>query len=689
MPRNSLHAPHRVRRLYRAAGAALLLAVAAALLLLPAGTRFARADNGYTDITGNPLQVHLRFPDKETGSLIELPIPVAQLSPQAQQLLTTPLNQWLDQYWSGTPDGNGKTVRDRSCDTAKDATAKAIHDATGQTAHDISCNFATTGALGAKVAGSELVLSYQLAGNAVSFYVTTPDACVLGVCVGLPAGADPKFSVTFDTELVIAIDIPTEPCKLTGKGAAVFTHNASIDSGNLSGDLIKDANSIVTFVGGAGIFPPAQDRINREVQPIKVDLSGYLGQLSGGCDMARSQGFRQFDTVVDADRSTLTFRLSHPLDDAPTLRDPTTDPNAVASLYSPTIGAGQSQVKAGGQLALTGSYFHGSQTTHLHIDWYDGSQAGQPKESQVEWGPLGAPVTHDGKPRQYYDTENFFDANNLRPNTTYQFRVRNCDQVTCSPWSAWLVMKTAAQGSDVVAVYLDATTTANKISSATVLPDGTFSTSVTIPSTTAPGQHSLSAVVSAASQVALSASSAALIPANITTAPAANVPGSNGSNTAPTSGLVAPGAGLPATTATGSNSSSTALVNPSNIGLVQPGANDQVASTTITVLSGTQAAQPTITIIDPTTNAVLQSVVEFYTFTLRGEGFAPGQVTVSLDSVGGQLIGTTTAGSDGAFVAQFRMPASVSGPHILVANQVASGQTIQAKVSVRIQALPR
>ncbi len=159
MQLNSLHMPQRSHRWRRAAVALLLLGVVV-IGLLSGRPGFVMADDDYTDITGNPLQVHVRFPDKDTGSAIELPIPTTGLSPQAQQLLGAPLNQWFDQYWSGTTDSNGLTMRDRSCEAAKTATGKAISDATGQTAHDISCNFTTTGPLRARMPGRELVLSY-------------------------------------------------------------------------------------------------------------------------------------------------------------------------------------------------------------------------------------------------------------------------------------------------------------------------------------------------------------------------------------------------------------------------------------------------------------------------------------------------------------------------------------------------
>src|SRR5579859_6568429 len=192
--------------------AAAIVLMLAALPPLTSPPTLALADNGFTDITGSPLSVDIRFPDKTSGNMIELPIPSNQLSQQAQQFLTTPLNQWFDQYWSGTPDQNGQTVRDHSCDAAKGATGNAVHNATGQTAYDINCTFASTGTLGAKQVGSDVVLSYVLPHNVIGFKVTTPDACAFGVCVGAPSGADPRFNATFDIELQVSLAIPESPC---------------------------------------------------------------------------------------------------------------------------------------------------------------------------------------------------------------------------------------------------------------------------------------------------------------------------------------------------------------------------------------------------------------------------------------------------------------------------------------------
>ena len=141
-----------------------------------------RADNGPTDIGSNPLQVVFRFPqrdnpstDPNTWTSVNLSTAAGVICSQVSQqqcqqiqqadqspLLSTPLGQLFDKEWSGTPDKNGQTMRDRACDTAKQSAASAAHDASGQTAYNISCNFPATGKLSAWI-GEQMDSSNQAA----------------------------------------------------------------------------------------------------------------------------------------------------------------------------------------------------------------------------------------------------------------------------------------------------------------------------------------------------------------------------------------------------------------------------------------------------------------------------------------------------------------------------------------------
>ena len=157
---------------------------------------------------------------------------------------------------------------------------------TGQRAYDITCNFASTGTLGARQLGNLDQLSYVLHNNVIEFRVTTPDACTLGVCVGVPRTVDPRFSVTFDTEFEVSLGIPDSPCAVQVKGAAVYTHNAIIDSQNFTGDVVKEVLSLVSD----GTFPSAEATLDSQMQAIQLNLNDTLNSLASSCDSARQQG---------------------------------------------------------------------------------------------------------------------------------------------------------------------------------------------------------------------------------------------------------------------------------------------------------------------------------------------------------------------------------------------------------------
>jgi hypothetical protein len=114
-----------------------------------------------------------------------------------------------------------------------------------------------------------------------------------------------------------------------------------------------------------------------------------------------------------------------------------------------------------------------------------------------------------------------------------------------------------------------------------------------------------------------------------------------------------------------------------------------LASATIQVVAASQQLPATIEVIDPATDTVLGSVEETYAFTLRGEGFQPGAVNVSIDTVNGQVLGTASGDATGSFQANFIWPRGFTGQHGIVAEEIAGNQTYQASVSVFAQALPQ
>jgi hypothetical protein len=175
-------------------------------------------------------------------------------------------------------------------------------------------------------------------------------------------------------------------------------------------------------------------------------------------------------------------------------------PNYIAA-NPPTIPAGQS-------LTVSGFDFKPNFSTALLLDW-----------NKVVWGapqttvymatlvpqygfiPMGTfPInpTGNGNPYSWQPT-------GLSPSTTYQFMVRECDQVTCAPWSNGLVTSTDAASATKVnftlpenpllcAVMLGQSC-AIPIGNATLNAGGGFVGPATIPGNTQVGLHTISATV--------------------------------------------------------------------------------------------------------------------------------------------------------------------------------------------------
>src|SRR5205814_3043456 len=94
-----------------------------------------------------------------------------------------------------------------------------------------------------------------------------------------------------------------------------------------------------------------------------------------------------------------------------------------------------------------------------------------------EVGPENGPLQHTAT------QQGFFEADNLLPGKRYQFRVHECDVLTCAPWSDTLTATTGASDSDRVTIWLD-NDTSNMIGNAQVDANGAFTAPVTIPPNT-------------------------------------------------------------------------------------------------------------------------------------------------------------------------------------------------------------
>jgi hypothetical protein len=508
----------------------------------------AKADT--VDVGNNPVQVVFTFPPHDnpssdpstwpqlnvakSASLICTQLP-AQACGQLQQvaqspLLTQNLGTRFDNMWSKNQDKNGKTQQDNACDQATAQVKTNINQSTGQNAYNVNCHFPTTGRLTAAIDQQEdmsycpqgslpttcgtmvpaLELHYGLSNMELDFAVTEPNLCdkdagtvIVNIFTGgsgciVNALGDPTFTVTFDAEVDVTVLLPSEPCAFNPRGAEVFTRNANINGSNVSGELAQFASNVYgTISPDHNSFPAAEQSMDDTVQPIGIGLGSDLGQMEQGCSLATWQGFSEFKVIPDPNNG-LTFELIHPLDKmqitgngAPASNTPQGN---VPSLINPTITAAPTSVPVKDPVTVSGSYFPGSNANQIDITWADpGAEQLALKDTEIQWGTPGSLQTIT-RQRTHGDDGYQFSAPNLKPNTQYEFKVRDCDNVTCSQFNDPLMVTTGSTAGDQITVYLDGVSAANSIGTALPDPNGSFSQGFAIPAGTKAGQHSLIAV---------------------------------------------------------------------------------------------------------------------------------------------------------------------------------------------------
>jgi hypothetical protein len=670
------------------------------------------------DPSGAPQDVDLASAPQ---SLIDhLPSDLQQL--HASPLLTSPLSDAFLQLWT--------SVRDQDCDAIKAQIVNDVHsdDSHGVPAASLSgCSFnsklvelyatqqtewPTPGTYPAVyVTGHRILLDYWVPDNTVTFKVTTPYTCAESNAV---CAADPQFTLSFDIDIQLTLteDDPTTfpnslGCPLS-VSALQFVTLRAVDGGDVSGqiqdalaaaaaEVSTSANTgaasgqpLVTTAGLAataaklavklaGIGVDAignnglRDTVSADLSFLSIPWSidtGWNPAVQGfnafdrGCAAAASLGITRFDASATPDGS-LRFTLVHAQDPAPMID--VSLAQGYPNLSSPAIAANVSEVHAGDSFTLSGSNFRVPQGTQIQLVW-DGA-AHPVGWSEVRWGPKGGPLTTMtvDATRQYVTGPSSYQVSRLTPGATYQFQVRDCDVLTCTPWSAEADVATAGSGAGQVAVCLDSVAPANQIGTGTLQADGTFSMTATIPGSAAPGQHTLIAVSGGPQG-------------------SANLPlplrlgsGSQGASTPPLGGSIAVDPNL--------------LGNPGGAGGSPAGAGQQ-ATTTIMVVGAGQKLQPVIAVVDPATNAVLttlqQATSSSAPYTVRGQGFVKrGTMTLLLDSTSGPQLASVMVADDGSFTATFKAPLDATGDHLLVATEIANGQTVQASVDVFIVGTPR
>lgn len=493
-----------------------------ALTLLAFGSPMLRAQPGsgnlpvYTspiDITGLKLQLRAVAPDRDSGRPVDVALPVGLTGPKMNQLFSTPLSTQIDQYWNTNLDPKtGMTARQAACDGKdgiKQQVAKQVaKQGSAYSAYDISCNLAPKGQLVVKQVGYTMYLAYLLTNNTVSLATTSPGTCRSDS--GTPVCPnDPRFTVRFATEIVTVVRTPAL-CALVAEGGTVYVVSAAFEANNGAADVAKFFGGQKFVVGEVAITNTMRS------QPLPLDDAFKELRNSDACT-GRTPGvsrilsaFRDLETVIDL-RQGIILRATHAGIVAPTLdgSNPGSPSSgqipSVPSFTRPMISTAQPLVKAGNAVQASGQYFppNTNMTTTFPVTMRHGGYGGNSSlgvcsggATELGWGPVGGA---QGLQRLQGDAQGrcaaSYDAANLAPNTAYQFRARDCDTITCSPWSPTLRMTTAkvdpAKGRVVLTLDGGA-----PLGAATINAQGTFTTSITIPAGTSPGAHALRAATS-------------------------------------------------------------------------------------------------------------------------------------------------------------------------------------------------
>jgi hypothetical protein len=601
----------------------------------------------------------------------------------------------VDTFWSGTPDPNngGKTQRDLACTGDDKKKIKGINQQVetavsqigpGFHAYDISCNLAAKGQLLVKQVGSVMYLGYLLTGNKVSFAATTPGTCHAGS--GTPVCPnDPRFTVTFASEIVTVVRTP-DFCHLVAEGGEVTTQGVNIEGSNFAGSLAQLTDSL--FLGHK--FTGAERAIQATQTAVPLPLDNTFKELrdSAACTgkdpvMRRTlAAFRGFETEIQSRQ--IVFRLSHAGIAVPTLQSPDAAAKAPApqpSFTRPMISTNRPIASAGSAVQVSGQYFPANLdfSTTLPVTFGHGGYGGNsiilggggpciaPGGTELQWGPANGQARVE---RLAGDSVGVcigrYGARNLTPGTVYQFRARDCDAVTCSPWSQLLRVTTAAVDPNRGKVVLT-------IDGGTTGAVGTGRISAQQMGRVSTAQSATITQSASARTTNIGSISATRNPALGALAASQGTP--LGSAFINTQGTFDAPVTIPAGLSPGQH-------------MIRATSGSSVAEVVITV-SGTNAGGGSASIMmvgllrgeTGCPNHPISSTQTDASFMLFGSGFGAGPVTLHLDAPNAPTIGSATARPDGSFCQQIGgIPGRLAGAHNLVAVQNGAMQA-QARIT--------
>lgn len=176
----------------------------------------------------------------------------------------------------------------------------------GCTLYHQKSSVATAGAVQASFDGSSIVLTYLVSSNYVEFTTTVP-----GNIIG--AGADPRFSLTYDLALAMHIPIESAAQGLHLQSAqATILHVSNPDSHNFTGDLGVLSGAVVKFFGGPDFANLLQNKLNNSSFDITAQMQQIIGKVNSPLAQLGQQGFTQLSMPAAPVSRALVLRALPP-----------------------------------------------------------------------------------------------------------------------------------------------------------------------------------------------------------------------------------------------------------------------------------------------------------------------------------------------------------------------------------------
>ncbi len=382
--------------------------------------------------------------------------------------------------------------------------------------------------------GPRMMINLSVPFNGVQFWVTSPHTCHHGGSCNPGQAEDPTFGMVFTANLFVMCTPSPSPDVKAFNLPLACQGKSSIDiyglyggdvTGNLKQAAASFAGTTLTQAGGAiasggASLPEAaavivvsglnvlMNGIGAGIaliddQHLRDSVSAWLSKGVGSPTLQANAtntsnafnrlftnmydtwlgGFRPFAVAIGTKQLSLDFGLVYPKPAAPVLRNTIAAQNA-GSIIAPSIAVLQPDVLAGQLLPVKASSFRGTYATAIPLAWTR-TVLGAP-HTEIAYGP---------PPTQVQTTATTFDVTGLKPLTSYQFSVRECDGLSCSPSSNQLAVKTEAGGANEVVFWLDKDVK-NPVGKFPAPPSGgDFTANVRIPANTAPGAHTLYASI--------------------------------------------------------------------------------------------------------------------------------------------------------------------------------------------------